>query len=330
MNYHLNISYNTTITNLGEDMAGLTTHYIFGLNTYKHLTQLDLKSEIKLNNKAFAFGLQGPDIFYDFIPLFIIYGKNIARLMHTKRSADFFRHFIDNVKKINSIEDRMIAAAYLYGFLGHYILDSTTHPMIYYRTHYLSKPKDYLSKHLTLEADIDKVILNDFLELAPDQFMTKDFFYLSKNQNKIITEVLYKTIKQTYPEVKLSFNMLKFIINYAKVSLKVFLDSKGYKKRIISFLENNLIGCSIISPKFITDAKITLDDPLNIKKEIWLNPWNKRIHSDKSFYELFDQGLQEYNDILISVNDYMKFGSNYTELLNMIGNKSYHSGFSCK
>ena len=51
-----------------NDMPGFTTHYLFGLNTYKHLDDIEIKKHIHENHAAYSLGLQGPDVFFYFLP----------------------------------------------------------------------------------------------------------------------------------------------------------------------------------------------------------------------------------------------------------------------
>ncbi len=78
-------------------MPGFVTHYVFGLNAYKNLPDPDIKRIIKERRNAFSLGLQGPDLFFYFMPSSLGFKPNIANIMHKKRTGDFFRSLIDAV-----------------------------------------------------------------------------------------------------------------------------------------------------------------------------------------------------------------------------------------
>ena len=48
-------------------MPGFTTHYLFGLNSFRELEEPDLVSCIRKFPHAFCMGLQGPDIFFYYL-----------------------------------------------------------------------------------------------------------------------------------------------------------------------------------------------------------------------------------------------------------------------
>ena len=50
-------------------MPGFTTHYLFGLNTWKKLDNIPLKQVIQNNHAAYSLGLQGPDLFFYFLQM---------------------------------------------------------------------------------------------------------------------------------------------------------------------------------------------------------------------------------------------------------------------
>lgn len=310
-------------------MPGLTTHCLFGICTYKKLEEKKLKQLIKSNLSPYALGLQGPDIFFDFLPLLVICRKNIARMIHTQNTGLFFKNFIENVSRLNSHKAKKIASAYLYGFLGHYVLDSATHPMIYYRSDYSGNLKGYMGRHLALETDINTSALEHYLHLKPQEFKVRDSFALSHFEKRVVCRVLSDTINQTYPKTNVSCWLLKYTLECAEVSSGFFYDTRGYRKRNIAALEKIFLGVPFVSPRFTTGSEISTKDPLNLKKEPWVNPWDLKKQSNKSFVELFDHGITDYEQILLSLQNYLAKGTGYNKLLSLIGNKSYHSGLDC-
>ena len=52
-------------------MPGFTTHYLFGLNSFRELEEPDLVSCIRKFPHAFCMGLQGPDMFYYSLPAYL-------------------------------------------------------------------------------------------------------------------------------------------------------------------------------------------------------------------------------------------------------------------
>ena len=65
-------------------MPGFTTHYLFGLNSFRELEEPDLVSCIRKFPHAFCMGLQGPDIFFYYLPSYLRSSGNIGQLAHHK------------------------------------------------------------------------------------------------------------------------------------------------------------------------------------------------------------------------------------------------------
>lgn len=318
-----------TIKNGGKFMPGISTHYIFGLNSYKKINNMKIKFIIARHKEVFSLGLQGPDIFFDYLPLYIKSRKNIARLLHTKNTGNFLMNMIHLIKTLEAQEEFSISLSYLYGFLGHYILDSETHPMIYYRTQYLDNPKDYISRHIQLENDINTILLKQYLNLDPFQINFKYLFHLTKYEERVITKLLSDTINKTYPELKLDNPVVNHTLKFSKYSPQFFIDKNGYKERIASELENIIFKYRILSTKFVTNTKITTMDPLNLNNDCWHNPWKYKIHSNQSFMDLFQQSITSYKELLADIWQYLEHGNDLNHIKCQIGNKSYHSGLEC-
>ena len=77
-------------------MPGFTTHYLFGLHAYKQLHSPALKKIIKDNPAAYSLGLQGPDLFFYFLPSYTIRRRNIGSIAHTESTNKFLRHLLDS------------------------------------------------------------------------------------------------------------------------------------------------------------------------------------------------------------------------------------------
>lgn len=52
-------------------MPGYVTHYIFGREVYHNLKNNSLKKNLYYNCAAYGLGLQGPDIFFYYLPRII-------------------------------------------------------------------------------------------------------------------------------------------------------------------------------------------------------------------------------------------------------------------
>ena len=54
-------------------MPGFATHYLFGVDAYKELTSRKISVHIARHHHAYALGLQGPDIFFYYLPSYLLH-----------------------------------------------------------------------------------------------------------------------------------------------------------------------------------------------------------------------------------------------------------------
>lgn len=71
-------------------MPGFTTHYLFGVDACRRLTSTSMHNMIRRDHSAYALGLQGPDLFFYYLPSYLMHRKNIGDLAHRKDTGQFF------------------------------------------------------------------------------------------------------------------------------------------------------------------------------------------------------------------------------------------------
>ena len=98
-------------------MPGFASHYLFGQQSLSHLKEDQEYHILSLHPHAYNLGLQGPDIFYYYLPAWLLYDHNAASLIHENSSLQFFIAMIDARNKLSSHSERIIADAYICGFL---------------------------------------------------------------------------------------------------------------------------------------------------------------------------------------------------------------------
>ncbi|MGI6094383.1 MAG: zinc dependent phospholipase C family protein [Lachnospiraceae bacterium] len=100
-------------------------HDLFGKEVYKRLPK-ECKAVIRQARSLYLIGLHGPDILFYYKP----YCKNpisdVGYHMHKEIAAPFFQRMAQQYRE--NPDDAL--AAYLMGFVCHFILDSTCHPYV--------------------------------------------------------------------------------------------------------------------------------------------------------------------------------------------------------
>lgn len=314
-------------------MPGFTTHYLFGLNTYKKLNHTFLKQIIHDNHTAYSLGLQGPDVFFYFLPSYTIHHNNIGAVAHTDNTGKFLKHLLNSRKLFHKPQERRIAEAYIAGFVGHYTLDTHCHPYVYWKTDFKEKNGRYHGNHMSLETDIDTELLQFYKHRLPSAFRQDATIRLTRLQFRTIASILHYVYKKTYPELGILYITMCSAIRSMQLGMKFLHDPSGKKKAIGEKLETLILGYPLLSALIPSDTLTTHIDPLNILHQPWENPWDKSRISTDSFFDLMDKAQENYLEILANLNRLFEAPLYTTKeqkmaksLLDKLGNNSYHSG----
>lgn len=314
-------------------MPGFTTHYLFGLNTYKHSDNKKFQKSILENHAAFSLGLQGPDVFFYFLPSYLVHHNNIGSIAHTESTATFLRHLIESRRLFPHRKERKIAEAYIAGFLGHYTLDTCCHPYIYWKTGFVKKSHSYYANHMSLEVDIDTELLQFYKHKLPSRFCQESTILLTRLQFQTICRILHYVYSKTYPWLHISYPAIYSAVRSIQLGTRFLRDPSGKKKSVCRKLEQLILGYPLLSSMIPSDSLTFHLDPLNILHRQWKNPWDKSLVSNDSFFDLLANAQREYSktlDLLFQLYCCRPHSAGEEKealkLLKRLGNKSYHSG----
>lgn len=133
-------------------MPALYTHYKFGQEVFNSITNTRIREVISNNQKMYHLGLCGPDLlFYYGIPT-RMKRSHMGFDLHHEIAADFFVC----AKKVlleEQCEKKSAGAAYLFGMVCHYVLDSVCHNSIAY---YMEQ---HSLCHAEMEMDFERYLL---------------------------------------------------------------------------------------------------------------------------------------------------------------------------
>lgn len=314
-------------------MPGFTTHYLFGLNTYKHLEHIKIKKILHENHAAYSLGLQGPDIFFYFLPSYLVHSNNIGSVAHEEHTGTFLHYLLESRKLFPDYEERKIAEAYIAGFLGHYVLDTHCHPYIYWKSRFEEKNSRYHGAHMRLEVDIDAELLQFYKHRAPSRFRQESTIMLTASQRRTIAAILYYVYAKTYPELHICYTTMRVSIRSMQLGTRFLRDSSGRKKVLLRKLEGMILGYPLLSSMIPSDSLTFYLDPLNVLHKQWHNPWDKSFTSTDSFFDLMDDAKMAYTDVLTKLSGVFSCQPHSDAacektagLLKQLGNNSYHSG----
>lgn len=318
-------------------MPGFATHYLFGADAYRQLDCTELCSIIRQNHSAYALGLQGPDLFFYYLPSYLLHGHNIGALAHSDKTGEFFAHLLESRNLFpGKTTDLAIADAYIMGFLGHYTLDCAVHPYVYAFTGYTPKnpPKNtsYFGKHAYFETEIDNTLLLRKKHLRPSEFRQAATIRLSCRQRTVITRMLVYAYRNTYPGIVAAEILFGNAPHWMTLGTRLFRDPSGRKKVLTRLLERLMLGRAFISPLLPSDRIRFITDPLNHRHKAWRHPWSDRI-STASFDELYRTAGRRYLSRLRAYDRLRQNGFAETlrrSFLDEYGNLSFLSGLPCE
>ncbi len=312
-------------------MPGFVTHYLFGVKSYKALDDVQLKEIIRNNRNPFSIGLQGPDIFFYFLPATVGKGVNIGNKLHKENTNQFFHEMINCMAKINDKKAYGIACAYIQGFMGHYILDTNMHPYVYGRVGTSTSNKT-MGRHYGLETDMDRELLWEYKKLRQADFSHSARIDLSPYEKNVIAGILHTAILKTY-NTDISVRLIKTALTTFYIECALLTDSKEHKYKAINGIEHYIFGYDILSPLLINDVSHS-EDPCNEKHSEWHNPWDESHSSTDSVYDIMDKASAIYAEYMKLMQDALNSSYQLSDdkshtILVKLGNKSYTSGLDC-
>ncbi len=262
-------------------------------------------------------------------------GKRVQEFgsyFHRHKSQEFFINLINYIK-YNHYYKNPEVMAFLYGMISHYVLDSTIHPFVYYKTGSFNKEEKesyrYRNHHDYMEVVIDNYMIKAKEIINPYHFkFYKECFSLEPFCDEL-NEVIDYAFKETFHVSHMS----KFYYQALRqmyFCLKHFrYDKTGIKMKLYQ-------GIDFIKPKntfqfkaISYHRKLTEEKKyLNFDNQTWNHPCLKREKHNESFIELYMIALHKANDIIKDTNSYLK-NTKKIKLEKLFPDLSYLSGKDC-
>lgn len=258
--------------------------------------------------------------------------REFAHYFHKNKVREFFINLINYIK-YNNLKNNSEIMAFLYGFLSHYILDSTFHPYVIYKTGIFNKEKKetykYFGKHHLMETYLDKEFINLRENINPTKYKIYNLLNtsaFSKELNKLIDI----TFKETFNVNNMSKFYYKAIIDMKFLYKHLRYDPRGFKLflyKLISPLTKYKLPSDIRYISYHYKEK-NLNHFLNFKKKKWTYPTHKSIKRNDSVRDLYLNALNKCTNLIKEINDYLYFDKKI-DLNKLIDNLSYQTGIDC-
>lgn len=262
-------------------------------------------------------------------------GKRIRQFghyFHEHQTQEFFINLINYIK-YNHYGTTPSVMSFLYGMICHYVLDSTIHPYVIYKTGIYEKndPKTYAYKqrHEHMETFLDNYLLLQREGKKPYRIKSHHFCFAIKPLTKKVQEVMDYSFKETFDINHMSkfytkaLRQMRFFFRYFRT------DRLGVKKKFYWLLDH-------LTPKNAYQLEVLSYhiDPidqwnyLNWDKQEWNHPANLKEKYNHSFVELYMIAISKAVKLIKEVNQYI-YEDKKISLKKLFPDLSYVSGKKC-
>ena len=265
----------------------------------------------------------------------ILPGKNIRdfqKYFHTNKTQEFFINLINYIKENDYTED-IDVNSFLVGAICHYVLDSTVHPYIYYKTGYFNKNDKstykYNNVHTFMETFLDNDMIKRRESINPYKFNISKFsFDTSKFSNELNDTIKY-TFKETFDVDnmdKIYYKSLKQMRNSIFIFRQdIYGIKKFFYKLADTFTSKRVFRFEAISYHYPLNDRHNF---LNENHKLWRNPCDYSLTSEESFLDLYLKALKLAKVMICASFDYIN--GKDIELEKVFINKSYITGLDCE
>ena len=311
-------------------MPASITHSFFANDVYDILPE-KIKKELFLDKcKMYA---QSTDACMFYNLLSFLPGKKIRTFtdyFHNNKSQDFFINFLRYMKDYEINESDTLS--FLFGFISHYVLDSTIHPYIFYKTgKFNKKNKDtfkYNNLHHFMETFIDNDMIKRRFKTNPYKFNFSNFIFTDINFSKELKKTIDYTFYNTF-----NINNMSKIYSKSLKQMNTFIklfrkDTYGVKKFIYKLIDTftfkNTFRYDVVS---YHHSLVDKHNYLNSNHKIWRNPTTYSMSSNESFVDLYLKAVKKAKIITCACYDYLN--GKDIDILQIFDNTSYITGIDC-
>lgn len=262
--------------------------------------------------------------------------KEINQFGHYAHRHNTQEYIINIIKNIinNNKENNPELIAYLYGTITHYVLDSTCHPFIFYKTGvYRKKEKDtikYLGGHNNIEKQLDAIYYKKYTNQNYNLCnVSKDIIGTPVFSQDLINTI-NNVYKETYNKDNIG-NIYQKSIKDAKIIYTIAINDRfGIKKGIYKLLDliiNKNKCCIANYSTYILKPNLSY---LNNEKKEWNHPSLPELKYNHSFDDLFNISLDKTIKIIKEINKVLYDNKPLEDILEYLPDLDYSTGLLIK
>lgn len=276
-------------------MPAILTHDFFGRDAYPVVA--DRLGLVTLDeHDAFLLGNQGPDpLFYLVADPRVDPSNRVGDLMHHVRPARLLASLRDALTMLARSE-RSVGEAYAAGFLCHYLLDSSVHPLVYANQYAICDAgidgldrSDATEVHAEIERDLDEMVL---FSKAHQTVVTyrpyREVLHASDRVLSTIDKLYFYMCLWTYSRT-LELDCYTHAMKAFRQVQRLFWSPRQGKARLLGTVERSF-GHRRYSLYCAMAHRDRADDRSPFANEghlSWENPFTGEVGAD-SFWDIYD------------------------------------------
>lgn len=312
-------------------MPLITTHNYFANDVFSK-TNTKITDTFKEKKNIYELFAQGTDPFI-FYEAFRLKKVDYQHICHTKNTDTFFLKFIGKIKEKNLTQNPTVLAS-LYGHLTHYVLDSSVHPYIVYKTGFYNKKRPetlkYNGLHNKMEMEIDAYLYEKKSKKPFKDFKIHKHLITKEKLDKELINLLNELYNDIYSfknggdkyqkGCRIMYNSYKFFIK----------DQTGIKKQVYKIIDKmtpKKVGVFENYNSHITKIDLSI---FNLEHKTCVNPWDNTIKNNASFFDLYNKALEECLELFESTHQFLHNQINEEKYKAVLKDKSYLTGLSWK
>jgi hypothetical protein len=276
-------------------MPALLSHHLFGRailarQNHRVYTTRDARD-------AFLLGNQGPDpLFYATRSLALVNIKTLGSRLHNEHISTYLKVWRELLANAEGYPHEILQA-YLNGYLCHYALDRTAHPLIYafeeailYAGAAGINLDDGSFIHGQIEADLDVFLLYQLTGRTIDEY------YIPKQVLYSSTRALF-CIGQLYREAarllgsKVPQEVFSLSVEDMRTAVRLLYSPGGTKRGLVGHLERLVRPHSLLQAMSHRREAAFDNWYANEEHVAWLHPQTRERRTE-SFVDLFDAALE--------------------------------------
>ncbi|MEC4176796.1 peptidase [Adlercreutzia sp. R7] len=274
-------------------MPAIITHDLFAKDIYNEVFESVGGSRDEA--EAFLLGNQGPDpLFYAAAdPRYLAYAK-LGTTIHEARPTELIVALKAAVPLLPS-HQRSWARAYVLGFLCHYELDRTVHPLVYSQVNALCTAgveglgdEARSEVHAVIETDLDELALTRKRGETVASFNPATAVLKGSPAMLGAVSTLYaRAVKDAF-DLDIPQNLFAASVRAQRAAQRVLYSPKGWKRGALGAMERLVRPHSLLAALSHRGEERNHSPYANTDHQVWENPFTGQA-STTDFWDLYDQ-----------------------------------------